>query len=70
MEDLGKTLHALGNISPLYSRLPLVDMPVLQEVTPYYFDWLGHPSRDEFWRSISIEDRHASVRVPALNVGG
>ena len=70
MEDLGKTLHALGNISPLYSRLPLVDMPVLQEVTPYYFDWLAHSSYDDYWRRTAPQEVYERVTVPALNIGG
>lgn len=50
--------------------LPLADLPINGEWSPYYAEWLAHPSRDEFWQSCSIEERHDRVRVPALNIGG
>src|SRR5260370_2540163 len=50
MEDLGQILAALGDVFTLYRRLPLVDMPVLQGATPYYFGCLAHSSHDDYWR--------------------
>ena len=70
MEDLGKTLHALGDLSTLYRRLPLGDMPMLQGVTPYYFDWLAHSSYDDYWRTTAPQEVYERVTVPALNIGG
>src|SRR6266851_3908303 len=28
---------------------PLMDVPQLQQVAPYYFDWLRHPEEDPWW---------------------
>ena len=50
--------------------LPLTDIPVNPAWTPYFSEWMAHPSRDEFWQERSIEDRHDQVRVPALNIAG
>ena len=50
--------------------LPLTDIPVNPAWTPYFAEWMAHPSRDEFWQERSIEDRHDQVRVPALNIAG
>ncbi|MEZ4561950.1 MAG: CocE/NonD family hydrolase [Thermomicrobiales bacterium] len=50
--------------------LPLKDFPVDNELSPYFAEWLSHPSRDEFWTSCSIEERHDNVRVPALSIAG
>jgi putative CocE/NonD family hydrolase len=50
--------------------LPLGDIPVNPEWSPYFAEWLAHPSRDAFWRARSIEERHDRVRVPALNIAG
>ena len=44
--------------------LPLTDIPVNTEWTPYFFEWMAHPSRDSFWQERSIEERHDQVRVP------
>ena len=38
-------------------------------VAPYYLDWLAHPSYDDFWKRISIEDHFGDIRVPALHTG-
>lgn len=70
MEDIGRTLQALSDLDQLYTRLPLVEMPVLQGVAPYYFDWLAHSSYDDYWKKIAPQEVHEQVTVPALNVGG
>ncbi|MBA3450172.1 MAG: CocE/NonD family hydrolase, partial [Chloroflexia bacterium] len=50
--------------------LPLTEIPVNKEWTPYFFEWMAHPSRDSFWEERSIEERHDQVQVPALNIAG
>lgn len=70
MEDLGKILHAYGDIPALYRQLPLVELPVLQELAPYYFDWLTHTSYDDYWRGIAPQEVYERVTAPALNIGG
>ncbi|MFL5704709.1 MAG: CocE/NonD family hydrolase [Ktedonobacteraceae bacterium] len=70
MEDLAQILSALGAVSTLYRRLPLGDMPVLQGVTPYYFDWLAHSSYDDYWRRTAPQEVYERITVPALNIGG
>ena len=70
-EELRRRLIAgLDNMATLWNTLPLKDLPLMRELAPYFHDWLGHPSRDEFWRAVSIQERYGSVRVPALNIGG
>ena len=36
----------------------------------YYYDWLGHPDFDEYWKRLCIEDHHSEIDVPALHFGG
>jgi len=38
-------------------------------VAPYYLDWLAHPTYDEYWKRVSIEEHFAEIRVPALHTG-
>lgn len=54
------------------THLPLSTYPSLRgdHLAPYYYDWLEHPSDDDYWRRWSIERRHAAVMVPALHLGG
>jgi uncharacterized protein len=62
------------------ATLPLVDYPIfgLQQLpsqstattafAPYFLDWLDHPSYDDYWKAISIEDHFSNITVPALHV--
>jgi putative CocE/NonD family hydrolase len=60
-------------------KLPLTDYPILNlgkrpdlgsnaAVAPYYLDWLAHPSYDEYWKKISIEEHYSDITVPALHI--
>lgn len=37
-------------------------------LAPYFLDWLAHPSYDEYWKQISIEEHYSKIAVPALTV--
>jgi len=62
------------------ATLPLVDYPIfgLQQLpsqstatkafAPYFLDWLDHPSYDDYWKAVSIEDHFSNITVPALHV--
>jgi putative CocE/NonD family hydrolase len=63
-------LTAIDDIQALYAHLPLVDMPLLRELAPYYIEWLEHPSYDSFWRRIAPRETYGRVTAPALNIGG
>jgi putative CocE/NonD family hydrolase len=53
---------------------PFKDLPPMQPgnaaVAPWYFDWIRHSTRDDFWRQFSIRDRYASVTVPVMHFEG
>jgi putative CocE/NonD family hydrolase len=53
---------------------PFKDLPPMQPqnpaVAPWYFDWIRHSTRDDFWLQSSIRDRYPSVTVPVLDVEG
>ena len=65
-------LRSATEIPSLYWTQPLRDFPLLKEAgaAPYFFDWLDHDTRDEYWRAISIADRHDRIDVPCLHYGG
>jgi len=58
--------------------LPLVDYPLFSTkelpqqstgtLAPYFLDWLDHPSYDDYWKAISIEDHFSNITVPALHI--
>ena len=65
--EFEEMMQVAGDLSALYKRLPLVDMPLLQGRAPYYFDWLAHPTPDAYWR---VQEFHERIAVPALTIAG
>jgi len=64
-------------------RLPLTEYPLfnlggargrrgatqgLEALAPYFLDWLAHPTYDDYWKKLSIEDHHAAITVPVYSV--
>lgn len=61
-------------------KLPLLSYPLFNfsdpssapvstaALAPYFLDWLAHPSYDDYWKPLSIEERYADITVPVLNV--
>ena len=36
----------------------------------YFFDWLAHPTYDDYWRRWSIDEDYSRLTVPALHIAG
>jgi uncharacterized protein len=55
-----------------FRHLPLADPPLLDESEAgrYYREWLAHPTYDDHWRALSINERYERMCLPAFNVGG
>ncbi len=69
-EDFASIADAVDASPQLCLRMPLVDMPELGDLAPYYREWLSHPSYDEFWRVTAPEENYGRIATPALNMGG
>lgn len=54
------------NDLPLSATQPLADLGVAR----YFFDWLSHPDRDEYWTRWALHDSYATMTVPGLHIGG
>ncbi|MCC6315328.1 MAG: CocE/NonD family hydrolase, partial [Thermomicrobiales bacterium] len=65
-----RLIDAVDHASETALTLPLGAIPVNPEWSPYFREWLAHPTRDDFWQAVSIEDRYDRVRAPALNIAG
>ena len=53
-------------------HLPLgdIDLQSAGYAVPHFREWLKHESYDEYWRSISDEERFEKVKVPVHTSGG
>lgn len=68
MESL---VASLGSANNWFWSTPLKQYPPLKEkYAPYFFDWLEHPTYDDYWRRWSIDENYQRIDVPALHIGG
>jgi putative CocE/NonD family hydrolase len=52
-------------------HLPLNDMQELAgRHAQFYQDWLAHPAYDDYWKSMSVEERFESIGIPVHTFGG
>jgi putative CocE/NonD family hydrolase len=70
MEQMGALMQIMNNPTALFEHLPLVDMPLLREFAPAYFEPLAHPNYDDYWRNMAHKTYYEQITVPALNIGG
>jgi hypothetical protein len=81
MDTLNRQAQAHNNALPHLFKLPLAAFPLLgagdagdsidrpQSLASYFFNWLAHPSYDDYWKQVSIEDHFSQITVPILHVG-
>ena len=71
-DDREKLVAVLDDFSQSMEYLPLKEFPTLKRpgLASCYYDWLEHPSEDEYWDRWSIEKRYNRVHAAAFNLGG
>ena len=52
----------------MLTTLPLLDVKPLQQVAPYYFDWLQHPPEDPWWNWSELRDNYPRTHAAVLNL--
>lgn len=69
-----RLLKAKAEIRATYDSLPIDRYPPLSPDRPalagYFYDWLKHPTWDDYWKQWSLRLRYGDVQVPALNLAG
>lgn len=68
--DLLRSINFGNPLSPEgYARLPLSAWAdVLEEVAPYYRDYLDHPDDGPYWWPIDVERDHRNIGIPMYHV--
>jgi uncharacterized protein len=54
----------------LQSFLPLLDVPDLKDVAPFYYEWLSHPPADSWWDWAELRNKYGHVHAAVLNLSG
>jgi len=57
-----------GQGETMLNTLPLSDVKPLQQVAPYYFDWLRHPAEDPWWDWSELRDKYSRTSAAVLNL--
>jgi hypothetical protein len=70
LKELSMIMHTLAEIEKLYWHRPLTDIPMLQSIIPFYFDWLSHPGFDSYWQALTPRRTPHQLSIPALLIGG
>ncbi len=52
----------------MMSAVPLMDVPQLKQVAPYYFDWLRHPAEDPWWDWSELRNKYDRAHAAVLNL--
>ena len=65
-------LAAFLSAPAFYGHLPLKEYPPLvrSDLGRYFFDWMDHPSYDDYWRRWSVDEDYSRIDIPALHTGG
>jgi uncharacterized protein len=50
--------------------LPLMNLPDLKEVAPFYYQWLAHPPADAWWDWAELRNKYDRVSCAVLNFSG
>jgi uncharacterized protein len=61
---------SVDRFDELVWRLPISDFPLIRQVAPYYFEWLAHPTYDDYWHSFSALRHLEQIVAPALITSG
>ncbi|NCC31384.1 MAG: CocE/NonD family hydrolase [Chloroflexia bacterium] len=70
LAEVSVAMHALGSLTTLYQRTPLLDHDELGPALPLYQTWLNHPTDDAYWQALDPEAHFDKVTLPALIIGG
>ena len=73
LAECGRTSNAdnVKNIDKAHRAMPLIakDRTAYRDV-PNYKDWVSHPTPDDYWAQLSVEDRIHEISAPMYLIAG
>ena len=51
-------------------HLPLLELPDLQGVAPWYYEWMRHPAADPWWDWAELRGKYDRTNAAVLNISG
>src|SRR5919202_28516 len=65
-----RLLDAIDDMTNEFQRAPLTGHEILAQYSPFYDDWIAHPTYDDFWAGLDVSRGYERLDVAALNLGG
>jgi putative CocE/NonD family hydrolase len=56
--------------SRIQHHLPLLELPDLKLIAPWYYEWLRHPPTDRWWDWAEVRGRYGRTSAAVLNLSG
>jgi putative CocE/NonD family hydrolase len=70
-ESARKLMKINTTIKEEYDHLPLTDHPLIdKEITSFYYEWLKHPTFDNYWNKWHLGNKYNDFQLPSLHIGG
>lgn len=69
-QRLRQAVDTADRVEDLFWRLPMSALHELEDVAPYYADWLAHPDYDGYWQALFEPGGYETVQAPALIICG
>lgn len=60
----------LPDVNTVLNVLPIAGHPMIEQYTPFYKEWLDHPTAGAYWDSISPSAGYRNITAPAMNISG
>jgi putative CocE/NonD family hydrolase len=65
---LGASTLPLNNYPVFNVPMPQDPASLTGTLAPYFLDWLAHPTYDDYWEKLSIEENFDKIQVPSLTI--
>jgi putative CocE/NonD family hydrolase len=69
-EEIAALVASVDNVEELYTHEPSHWIAELENLAPFYEEWLNHPTYDEYWKKTAPRESFGDIVAPALNMGG
>ncbi len=57
-------------LARLHAHWPLLTLPDLKSIAPWYYEWMHHPPRDPWWNWAAVDGHYQDLSVAVLNLSG
>ena len=53
-----------------YMHRPMVEFPAMKKYAPYYYDWMTHPEKSDYWNFADVDRDFPKMKTPVLLISG